>query len=540
MTMHKTPTPTFRRLRTVYRQVKSSKRGLVGLILIVFFFLAAGVGPFTTPHNPLRPVWQGYYPAGDMPAALELAVPVWYKYLPGGAAKYENFEVISDYQFSSDTALDYWTWEISDPNLANIFYNPEKGSRSDGVLEIVYRPQTSNMSEKQVTVKLIYNFTFPYDLPPRRFAMHASYLVTGEVSQNKTVSIASSLYRKDATPLLNYTYPRDLITVEDSLTVYKYPLRTYNFSGPTIWGPDSHIWALSTSSDIFLDPKYYLNTEAIIFPKSGNYEYEIDVTFLDKGADRGEVAVYLDNLNILMYGYRFGLMGTDGVMGNSKDIYTSLVYGARISVTVGMLVAAIAVSIGLTMGLIAGYSLGFVDEAIMRVADLLMVLPGLPLLIVLAQLLSPSIWNIVIILSLLGWMTFSRSIRSVTLSIRERTFVEAARAAGSGRFRILYKHLFPNVVPLVYLALAVSVPGAIIAEASLSFLGLYDPMALTWGRMLNEFANPAQGVPVTKGFSEYWFWVIPPGIAISMLAIGFILIGYTLDEIFNPQLRVRR
>jgi peptide/nickel transport system permease protein len=149
-----------------------------------------------------------------------------------------------------------------------------------------------------------------------------------------------------------------------------------------------------------------------------------------------------------------------------------------------------------------------------------------------------SIWNIIIILSFLGWMSFSRTVRSMVLSLRERAFVEAAKAAGASTSYIIFRHILPNVFALVYITLATSVPGAIITEASLSWLGLGDPSVPSWGKTLYDFN--VSGIAVSKGLSEYWFWIFPPCIAIMTLAIAFILIGFALDEILNPRLRMRR
>ena len=138
----------------------------------------------------------------------------------------------------------------------------------------------------------------------------------------------------------------------------------------------------------------------------------------------------------------------------------------------------------------------------------------------------------------MGWMSFARSIRSMVLSLRERPFVEAAKAAGAGRFYIIGRHILPNVFALVYITLATSVPGAIITEASLSWLGLGDPFVASWGKMLYDFQQ--SGIQTTAGLTEYWFWVFPPCVAIALLSMAFILIGYALDEILNPKLRERR
>jgi peptide/nickel transport system permease protein len=169
----------------------------------------------------------------------------------------------------------------------------------------------------------------------------------------------------------------------------------------------------------------------------------------------------------------------------------------------------------------------------MRFTDMLLVLPELPLLLVLIRVVGPSIWNLIIIIGFLGWMGFARVVRSQVLSLKERPFVEAAKALGSGKLHIVGRHILPNVMNLVYVTLAMSVPGAIMAEAYLSFLGLYDPHVMTWGRMLDEALAEAGG-------AQRWWWVLPPGLCIGVISVSFILIGYALDEILNPKLRERR
>jgi len=135
-------------------------------------------------------------------------------------------------------------------------------------------------------------------------------------------------------------------------------------------------------------------------------------------------------------------------------------------------------------------------------------------------------------------MGFARSVRSMVLSLRERAFVEAAKAAGGGRFYIINRHILPNVFALVYITLAMSVPSAIVVEASLSWLGLGDPRLASWGKILYDFNS--SGIVTTKGLLDYWFWVFPACVSIAILAAAFILVGYALDEILNPRLRERR
>jgi peptide/nickel transport system permease protein len=151
---------------------------------------------------------------------------------------------------------------------------------------------------------------------------------------------------------------------------------------------------------------------------------------------------------------------------------------------------------------------------------------------VLFAVLGASIENLIILNGFLGWMGFAKVVRSQVLSIRERSFIEAAKASGAGRSYIIFRHVLPNVMGLVYVSLALSVPGAIVSEAALSWLGFADPRRMSWGRMLYEMQVHNA---VTK-----WWWVIPPGLCIAAISVAFILLGYALDDVLNPRLRVRR
>jgi len=198
--------------------------------------------------------------------------------------------------------------------------------------------------------------------------------------------------------------------------------------------------------------------------------------------------------------------------------------------------AGIGISLGLVIGLLAGFLGRFVDEVLMRFTDMLLVIPGLPLLIVLVAVLGPNIWNLILIIGFLGWMGFARIVRSQVLTLRERPFVEAAKAAGAGPGRIITRHIFPNIVSLTYVNLALTVPGAILSESALAFLGLSDPSVNSWGHMFYNVETSGS----LSTFPPPWWWVLPPGIGIALVSLSFVLIGYALDEIFNPKLRRRQ
>jgi ABC-type dipeptide/oligopeptide/nickel transport system permease subunit len=528
---------TLKRLKSFWRDFSRSKRGVLGVVIILFYVIIALIGPLLITIDPLFPTMPGYYPAGPAPIADVLCKPAWYKYLPGRSGLSENMKLISDHEFSSSEAMTIWNLNTNTPNLINYTYNPTAGSRNDGCIEISYHRPTSYTNTETPYLQITHNFTYPFQESPRKFWIHMSFFLNGTITSESYVLIEVSFCRfQTSPPPPNYTYPSSLTTYTDSLIIYKYPLHNITTIIPTSsW---THTWITSTRDSIMYDPKYYLKPQAIIFPTSGNYTFEIKISFYDTATTERDIKVYLDNLDVLIYGETYGLLGTDYKTGGPRDNLVSLIYGARISIFVGLLATFISVSLGLLVGLTAGYVGGLGDEVLMRLADFLMCLPGLPLYIVLMVVLGSSIWNVILLMSFLGWMGFSREIRSMTLSLRERAFVEAAKAAGAGKVWILFKHILPNVFALVYIALAVSVPGVVLTEATLSWLGLFDPKQISWGRMLHEFSQA--GVAVARGIEDYWFWVIPPGVAIALLAIAFVLLGYSLDEILNPKLRVRR
>jgi len=261
------------------------------------------------------------------------------------------------------------------------------------------------------------------------------------------------------------------------------------------------------------------------------YVYGVEITFADTrfATKSVETIIYVDDFGLDLYGTSFGLLGTDH---QGRDLFAQLIYGTRISLYLGILVAVMSVSIGLVVGLAAGYLGKFADELLMRFNDLLLVLPGLPLLIVLVAVLGASIENLIILMGFLGWNGFARLVRSQVLSLKERPFVEAAKSVGAGTGHIIWRHILPNVMSLVYITLATSVPGAVTAEAALSWLGFYDPNRMSWGRMLFGVFE--------GGAVRNWWWVIMPGLMISLLAVSFILLGFALDDILNPKLRVRK
>jgi peptide/nickel transport system permease protein len=223
-------------------------------------------------------------------------------------------------------------------------------------------------------------------------------------------------------------------------------------------------------------------------------------------------------------------LGTDFI---GRDILSQLLVGARIAFLVGITAAFMAVAIGTSMGLISGYLGKRVDMIMMRVADIIMVLPGLLVILILSAVVGKlSVWNLVIIIGLLRWAGVARVIRSQTLSLRERPYVQAAIVSGASKARIIFRHIGPNVLPLSFLYMTFGVTTAILVEAALAFLGFGDPGTVSWGMML-------QWVWKTGNMFRAPYWLLPPGICISLITLSFYLMGRALDEVVNPRLRQR-
>ncbi len=259
------------------------------------------------------------------------------------------------------------------------------------------------------------------------------------------------------------------------------------------------------------------DASSALFPERGTYRIGLS----GEGEWEGSVKIRLE-------GGRWGLLGTDQ---RGRDIAALFVAGIRVSLLVGIFATLLATFLGTSLGLAAGYRGGWTDAVIMRTVDLLLSIPLLPILMALAALWGKGLWQLILILSVFSWMGTARTVRALTLTLRDAQYIEDLRGLGAPASYILRRHLLPETLPVLLATMTLGVPGAILSEAGLSFLGLSDPRVISWGRMLHE----------AQSFGAFtagaWWMLLPPGLGIALLCLVFLDLGKYLEERVDPRLR---
>jgi len=238
------------------------------------------------------------------------------------------------------------------------------------------------------------------------------------------------------------------------------------------------------------------------------------------------------------------LLGTDEV---GRDLLNLTVHGARVSMVIGLLATVITILLGAIIGIVSGFVGGRSDQVLMRLTDFFLVLPTFVLAIVLAPLIldivgtdaevfgiRATLMVIIVVIGVTSWASTARVIRSQTLSVRERMFVDRARVIGGSRAHIMRRHILPNVVNLIVANTVLTFAGAIFTETTLSFIGLGDPFAPSWGQLLN--AAQGSGAP---GLGAWWY-IAPPAVCVVVVILAFTLVGNALDDVLNPKAGIRR
>jgi peptide/nickel transport system permease protein len=285
---------------------------------------------------------------------------------------------------------------------------------------------------------------------------------------------------------------------------------------------------LQNSISDFSFPTETLTSENLVFSQisenkvlKGHYVFK--VTAYDVG---GKIS--LDESKFILGGKVYGLMGTDELR---RDLAVGILWGTPLALFIGITVSIGSVVLGLVYGVFAGFKGKTTDEVMMRFNDIIYAMPALPLLIILAVTIGNSIFLIVGFLVIFGWVGIAKVSRSMAMQIKTLQYIEASKLMGQKDFKIIFKHVLPQLLPYTFASIAISVPSAITTEAGLSFLGLGDTTFPTWGQILHDAS--------IYGASErgMWWGIIPPGLMIAITGLAFVFIGHAMDVIVNPKLR---
>lgn len=460
------------RITGFWEEYRRTRIGVVALILLVFYVLTALLAPWLTPYDPTR----------TKRIAESFAAPSWTTYFPGR----------SDLPRTMSIPL-RWTIEES----------PIPTAEGGAQISVSY----DGGSVQPITLKCTASFSYPYT-PPETFNIQ----IRATAQNVKDLSYLIELYIIDTNGTQTRLAPMKPITGEKDKTFYLELQSTDYYIVKALGYPE------------------HTRIAEIIFSQPGTYKLMVKIT-LTPHTPTSTINLVIKDTIFNIPGLVHGLLGCDN---EGRDIFSQLVYGARISLAIGIAAALIGTSFGLIFGVVAGYVGGAVDEIIMRIVDVLLCLPVLPLLLALVFMFGPSVIYIVVLIAIFGWQGLSRLIRSQILSLREMPFIECATASGGSKTYIMLRHLIPNVLPIAFASLVLSVPGAILTEASLSFLGFGDPGTPTWGRMLHSAFS-------FGAFSNFaWWWILPPGLAILFICLAFAFMGHAVDNVINPKLRRRR
>lgn len=458
-------------LKNFWGEFKQVRYGIVGLVLLIIFILMMVLEPYIIPFTEAGERWSDITYWIDNPRS---AAPVWSNWFTSKKSTVHEF--------------------LTDPEIV-----------------VTETPQFQVLETE-------FNYNYKYDIPPGELTLKArgkgDVVVEAEIvrpdgetinlvrrnfsSRNET-EIRIALGNEASTRIINFG--REYESTENSRGIQRHQMKPME------------ILFSKAEEGILVNPE----------PLKGEYKINLKVIVLGKDS-------YFQDPEIVVSGRIFGLLGTDDA---KRDIWSGIVVGTKWAIFIGLLTAFVSIAVGIIYGVTMAYFGGWLDSLMMRIYEIFVSIPMLPVLVVFSAVFSPSLWILILFMCVFYWTGPVLTVRSMALQIKEETYIEAAHALNASTGRIIFKHMIPQLIPYAFANMALSVPGAIVAEASISLLGLGDASVVTWGQILH---GAMKSSAVLKGL---WWWVVPPGLMIALLGMTFAFLGFSMDKILNPKLKTR-
>ena len=464
-------------LKDFWFEYRRQRIGLIGLGLLIFFVIMALFAPLVAPAEASRR-WGDLLYWKDYPKA---AKPSWVKYFI--SEKLPEHVILTEYNFSKRAI----GTRLVEAEFTFDYYFKYDVPHTEVILKY-----NQNISKESAPPTLIVNFQ-----RPDGYVIELLSIKAHETGREARLRISSEQSFINSVKSFSRKFESEELMEK---------------LGKEFFNP--MIPLFSKAQEGMISPEY---SE----PLKG--KYKIIVTFyLNNPED------VVENVTVILGGKLYGLLGTDVYR---RDLFVGLVWGSRVSLTIGIVTSVLMVTAGILYGITSAYLGGYKDELMQRIYEIVSSIPVLPILIMIAAVYRLTIWKTIGILMLFGWVGGSRVARSMAFQIKEMEYVDAARAMGASSWWIIRKHILPQIIPYAFASMALSVPGNVLLEAGLSFLGLGDLTRVTWGRILHD----AQANAAT--INGLWWWVLPPGLAIALLGLGFAFIGAALNTILFPKMK---